>query len=466
MSRIEQTILTNLITDDGFARAVLPFLKSEYFQDRSERLLYEHINKFIEEYNALPTVEALVIGLDADSEITSDDLTSVGEILDEMAPLSEYLPPDPIWLRDQTEEFCRSKAIYNAIMESIQILDDASDHSKESIPEILSDALAVSFDSHVGHDFLEDSETRFDFYHRTDTHYPFELEYFDKITGGGLVNKTLNCLMGGPGSGKTLALCHFASTYLTQGKNVLYITLEMAEERISERIDANLLNISLDDLNTIPRSIYSQKIDKLRASTQGKLIVKEFPTAQAGVGHFRHLFNELAMKLNFVPDILIIDYINICISSRYKPGANIGSYTLVKSIAEEFRGFAVEKNLPILTATQVNREGFGSSDFGMENTSESWGLPATCDLFLALITSDEMDALGQMMVKQLKNRYKDIAMYRRFVIGVDRKKMRLFDVSQQANDELTPDEFPPAFDDTTFGQKQKAEKDFSQIQMD
>ncbi len=465
MSRIEQTILTNLLKDDEFARGVIPYLKSEYFQDRGERLLYEHINTFIEEYNALPTVEALVIGLDGDDNVTSDDLTDVGQMLDDMK-LSEYIPPDPAWLRDQTEEFCKNKAVYNAIMESIQILDETSELTKESIPEILSEALAVSFDSHVGHDFLEDADARFEFYRRKDTHYPFELEYFDKITGGGLVNKTLNCLMGGPGSGKTLALCHFGATYLAQGKNVLYITLEMAEERISERIDANLLNISLDDLGSIPRSIYDQKIDKLRAKTQGKLIVKEFPTAQAGVGHFRHLFNELALKLNFVPDILIIDYINICISSRFKPGANIGSYALIKSIAEEFRGFAVEKNIPLLTATQVNREGFGSSDFGMENTSESFGLPATCDLFLALITSDEMDALGQMMVKQLKNRYKDDTKHRRFVIGVDRKKMRLFDVSQAANEELTPEEFAPAFDATTFGQNQKKENDFSQIKMD
>jgi archaellum biogenesis ATPase FlaH len=436
----------------------MPFLKNDYFHDRPERLLFQQIESFVTKYNSLPTTEALVIDLGNDSNIGELDFESAQSILSSFKT-TDYERPSPEWLADQTEKFCQEKAVYNAVMESIQILDGKQDKMKESIPEILSDALAISFDTNVGHDYLEDSDKRFDFYHKRENHIPFDLEYFNNITNGGVCNKTLNVLMAGPGVGKTLAMCHFAASYLSQGKNVLYVTLEMAEERISERIDANLLNVSLNDLYDLPKVLYDSKIQKLRENTVGKLIVKEFPTAQAGVGHFRHLFNELNLKKSFVPDILIVDYINICTSSRYKPGTNVNSYTYIKSIAEEMRGFAIERNIPVLTATQVNREGFGSSDMGMENTAESFGLPATADLFLAIITSDELESLNQLMVKQLKNRYNDPTLHRRFVVGVDRAKMRLYDVDQSAQQDISDDASnTPTFDNTSFGKR-----DFSQI---
>ena len=454
MKRLEMVILKNLLLDEEYTRKVVPFLKSDYFHDRSERLLFEQIESFITKYNNLPTAEILIIELDKNVDVSEEDFSSAQTIL---AELNET-EVNKTWLIDQTEKFCQDKAIYNAVMNSIQILDGKTKKTKESIPEILSDALAVSFDTHVGHDYLEDAEERFDFYHRKESHFPFDLEYFNKITNGGLINKTLNVLMGGPGTGKTLALCHFAASYLTQGKNVLYVTLEMAEERISERIDSNLLNVPLNDLRDLPKMLYDKKVDKIKEKTAGKLIVKEFPTAQAGVGHFRHLFNELNLKKNFDPDILIVDYINICTSSRFKPGANINSYAYIKSIAEELRGFAVEKNMPVLTATQVNREGYGSSDIGMENTAESFGLPATADLFLALITSEEMESLNQIMVKQLKNRYNDPTANRRFVVGVDRAKMRMYDVDQSAQEDISSEVDTPVFDKTKIGKR-----DFSEI---
>jgi replicative DNA helicase len=457
MERLETTILRNLLSDEEYTRKVMPFLKNDYFHDHPERLLFQQIESFVTKYNSLPTTEALVIDLGNDSDIGELDFESAQSILSSFT--GEYEKPAAEWLADQTEHFCQEKAVYNAVMESIQILDGKQDKMKESIPEILSDALAISFDTNVGHDYLEDSDKRFDFYHKRENHIPFDLEYFNNITNGGVCNKTLNVLMAGPGVGKTLAMCHFAASYLSQGKNVLYVTLEMAEERISERIDANLLNVSLNDLYDLPKVLYDSKIQKLRDNTVGKLIVKEFPTAQAGVGHFRHLFNELNLKKSFVPNILIVDYINICTSSRYKPGANINSYTYIKSIAEEMRGFAIERNIPVITATQVNREGFGSSDMGMENTAESFGLPATADLFLAIITSDELESLNQLMVKQLKNRYNDPTVHRRFVVGVDRAKMRLYDVDQSAQQDISDDASnTPTFDNTSFGKR-----DFSQI---
>lgn len=445
-----------MLSDEEFTRTTTPFLKSDYFHDRPERLLFEQIESFITKYNSLPTTEALVIELGNDSDIGESDFESARSILSSFA--GDYEKPSYEWLTEQTEQFCQEKAVYNAVMESIQILDGKQDKTKESIPEILSDALAISFDTNVGHDYLEDSDQRFDFYHKRENHVPFDLEYFNNITNGGICDKTLNVLMAGPGVGKTLAMCHFAASYLSQGKNVLYITLEMAEERISERIDANLLNVSLNDLYDLPKALYDSKIQKLREKTVGKLIVKEFPTAQAGVGHFRHLFNELNLKKSFVPDVLVVDYINICTSSRFKPGTNVNSYTYIKSIAEELRGFAIERKVPIITATQVNREGYGSSDIGMENTAESFGLPATADLFLAIITSEELESLNQLMVKQLKNRYNDPTVNRRFVVGVDRAKMRLYDVDQSAQQDVSDEVDTPTFDKTSFGKR-----DFSQI---
>ena len=348
--------------------------------------------------------------------------------------------PNMDWLVDNTEQFCKDKAMYNAIMEAIQILDSDNETSpKESIPDLMKGALSVSFDTHVGHDYLEDFDDRFDFYNHDEEHLPFDLEYFNKITNGGIYKKTLNVLMAGPGAGKTLAMCHFAASYLTQGKNVLYITLEMAEEWISHRIDANLLNVGMNDIKDLPKVIYNKKVEKVRNMTDGKLIVKEYPTAQAGVGHFRHLLNELNLKKNFIPDVIFVDYLNLCTSVRIKPGGNLNSYNYIKSIAEELRGFAVERSVPIISATQLNREGFSSSDVGMENTAESFGLPATADLFLALITSDELEELGQIMVKQLKNRYNDITKDRKFVVGIDRMKMRLFDCEQSAQEDLISD---------------------------
>ena len=416
---------------------MIPFLKSDYFQDSSERTIFDTVYKFIDEYNDLPSKEAISIEVE-NNPIKESELQSVRDVLDEVYDNSEYETNED-WLIEHTEKFCQDRSIYNAIMESIKIIDNDSKQDKGAIPEILSDALSVSFDTHIGHDYLEDSDERYDYYHKKESHLPFDLDYFNKITDGGISDKTLNVLMAGPGVGKTLAMCHFAASYLSQGKNVLYVTLEMAEEKISERIDANLLNVSLQDLKDLPKSSYDKKVERVRSGTNGKLIVKEYPTAQAGVSHFRHLLNELNLKKNFQPDVMIIDYINICISNRVKPGGNVNSYAYIKSIAEELRGFAVERTIPIITATQINREGFSSSDVGMENVAESFGLPATADLFLALITSEELEQLNQIMVKQLKNRYSDLASNRRFVVGVDRAKMRLYDCDESAQDDIMDD---------------------------
>ena len=449
-----------MLQDEQYTRQVIPFLKSEYFLDRPERILFDSISEFFQKYNSLPTPEALSIELEKMGDVNEDDVSSITEILNN--PETEV---NSDWLRNETEKFCQDKAVYNAIMESIQILDESSKNSKGAIPEILSDALAVSFDTHIGHDYLEDSDERYEFYHKRENHLPFDLEYFNKITGGGICDKTLNVLMAGPGAGKTLAMCHFAASYLAQGKNVLYITLEMAEERISERIDANLLNVPLNDLRDLPKDVYDKKVQKVRDSTVGKLIVKEYPTAQAGVSHFRHLLNELKLKKKFVPDVLFVDYINICISNRVKPGGNINSYAYIKSIAEELRGFGVERNIGIWTATQINREGFSNSDVDMGNVAESFGLPATADLFLALIISEELDQLNQMMVKQLKNRYDDLTKNRRFVVGIDKSKMRLYDVDQSAQEDISSDESNvPVMDNTNFGKRMmKERKDFSEV---
>lgn len=430
--RLEQTILRNLIHNEDYLRKVLPFLKDEYFSDRAEKAIFKEITDFTNEYNNPPTTEALELSLKEKRNLTNDEVEKCETALKELeTPPAEKTEIQ--WLIDKTEKFCQEKAIYNAVLGSISILDGKDKaQDKGAIPKILSDALAVSFDSSVGHDYLEDYDERYDFYHRKEERIPFDLEYFNKITKGGLPAKTLNIALAGTGVGKSLFMCHVAAGCMTQGKNVLYITMEMAEEKIAERIDANLLNVSIDDLMQLPKDMYDKKVKRVKEMTTGKLIIKEYPTASASSIHFRTLLNELNLKRNFVPDIIFIDYLNICCSARIKAGANVNSYTYVKAIAEELRGLAVEFGVPIVSATQTTRSGFTSSDPGLEDTSESFGLPATADLMFALISSEEMEALNQIMVKQLKNRYSDPTTHKRFVLGIDRSKMRLYDVEQDA----------------------------------
>lgn len=450
--RIEQTILRHLVHKENFARKALPFLRDEYFSDSSERLIYHRINEFVQKYNDIPSREALEIDLEQIKNLSEDQYSGCVDII---KTLEEPEPVDEQWLIDETERFCQDRAIYNAIMDSIGIIDGKDkEKTKGNIPEILTSALAVSFDSHIGHDFLEDYEDRFDFYHRVEERIPFDLEQLNNITRGGLPRKSLNIILAGTGVGKTLAMCHMAASNLVLGKNVLYITMEMAEEKIAERIDANLLNVAVDELAELPRDSYEKKVERVRNKTVGKLIIKEFPTASAHVGHLRHLLNELQLKRSFVPDIIYIDYLNICLSARIKAGANVNSYTYVKSIAEELRGLAVEKNLPIVSATQTTRTGYSNSDPGLEDTSESFGLPATADFMIALVSSDQLQDLNQIMIKQLKNRYNDPTINRRFVVGVDRAKMRLYDLEDSAQ---TTTEDSPLMDSTAFGQR--AEED-------
>jgi len=430
--KLEQSILRNLVYNEDYLRKVLPFLKDDYFSDRTERTIYNEITSFTETYNTPPTIEALSIAVKERNNLSDDEVKNCETYLQEIEAHSKE-QTEVQWLVDKTEKFCQEKAVYNAVLGAISILD-GKDKSKDkgAIPAILSDALAVSFDTTVGHDYLENSDARFDFYHRKEERIPFDLEYFNKITKGGLPAKTLNIALAGTGVGKSLFMCHVAAGAMVQGKNALYITLEMAEEKIAERIDANLLNVTLDDLMDLPKEMYDKKVAKVREKTTGKLIIKEYPTASASATHFRTLLNELNLKKSFIPDIIFVDYLNICCSSRIKAGANINSYTYVKSIAEELRGLAVEYNVPIVSATQTTRSGFTSSDPGLEDTSESFGLPATADLMFALISSEELEELGQIMVKQLKNRYNDPGYYKRFTLGVDRSKMRLYDIEQSA----------------------------------
>jgi len=450
---IEKLILSNLLCNEEFGRKAIPFLKSEYFQDRSLRALFDTIDVFVKQYNKFPTKDALTIELDNDKTIAA----YFNEVVDVVTQLDDQPVSNIEWLLDQTERFCQDKALYNAIMKSIQIIEnDKEKLSKGSIPQILSEALSVSFDSHIGHDFLEDSDARYDFYHKKEKKIPFDLDYLNKITKGGLPNKTLNVVLAGTGVGKSLFMCHCAAANLSKGNNVLYVTMEMSEERIAERIDANLLNVTVDELTMLPKDAYEKKIERVRQKTNSKLIIKEYPTASAGAGHFRHLLNELKLKRNFRPDIIYVDYLNICVSSRLKYGANVNSYTYIKAIAEELRGLAVEFDLPIVTATQTTRSGFTSSDIGLEDTSESFGLPATADFMFALISSEELQDLNQMMVKQLKNRYSDPGANRRFVIGVDRSKMRLYDVEQNAQEDVVDD--TPVFDKSETGVRLKSEK--------
>ena len=450
--RLETTILKNLIYNEEYTRKVLPFLSVNYFQEREDKILYEKIAEYINQYNALPTQEALAIELDK-SPLKDEEFQNSLKLLESIT--NENDEANISWLLDSTEKFCQDRAIYNAVVESISILDEKGRNTRDkgSIPDILSDALSVSFDPHVGHDYFLDADERYEFYHRIEEKIPWDLEFFNRITKGGLSNKTLNIALAGTGVGKSLFMCHVAASCLSQNYNVLYITLEMAEERIAERVDANLLNISIDDLQKIPKDLYDKKINKLKQTIKGKLIVKEYPTAAANVNHFRALLNELNLKKSFVPHIILIDYINICTSSRIKPGSNVNSYTYIKSIAEELRGLAVENAVPILSATQTTRSGFTNTDIGLEDTSESFGLPATADFMFAIISTEQMEELNQIMIKQLKNRYSDPTSNRKFVIGIDRSKMKLYDVEQFAQDELvdTGQDDEPAFDKATGG---------------
>jgi len=448
----ETVILRHLLNDENYARRTLPYLKAEYFSDRVEKTVYVQIDNFVAKYNSLPTKEALSIELDNVNNLSDKEF---GDCVDYISTLDIEQAEDQDWLINTTEKFCQEKAVYNAIMESISILDSTGngDRDKGSIPDLLSEALSVSFDPNIGHDFLEDAEARYEFYHRKEERVPFDLEYMNKITQGGLPRKSLNILMAGTGAGKSLAMCHMASANLMDGKNVLYITMEMAEEKISERIDANLLNVTLASLRDLSKDMYTKKIARVKGKTSGKLVVKEYPTAAAGVGHFSHLLNEMKLKKSFIPDIIYIDYLNICMSSRMKVGSNINSYTLIKAIAEEIRGLAVEKNVPIVSATQTTRSGYGSSDIDLTDTSESFGLPATADFMVALIVTEELDELGQIMIKQLKNRYGDPSTNKRFMVGIDRAKMRLFDVEQTAQEDLVDN--GPVFDKTSYGKRMK-----------
>jgi replicative DNA helicase len=459
--RIEQKILTNLIFDEQYCRKVIPFIKKEYFADKKEAAVASEIVKFFNEYNKPATKEVLSIEVGNRKDLTDKETHELQQYITELS----HEPVNEDWMLENTEKFCKDRAVYNAILKSISIIDGRDKTlNKDALPSILSDALAVSFDSHVGHDYLEDFANRYDFYHRVEEKIPFDLDLFNKITKGGLSRKTLNIALAGTGVGKSLFMCHVAASVLTQGRNVLYITMEMAEERIAERIDANLLNLSMDELKVVDKDIYEGRISKISKKTQGKLIIKEYPTAGAHTGHFRALLEELKMKREFIPDIIFIDYLNICASQRMKQGGSVNSYTYIKSIAEEIRGLAVEYNVPIVSATQTTRGGYANSDPGLEDTSESFGLPATADFMFALVSNEELANLNQIIVKQLKNRYNDPNYYKRFVVGIDRSKMKLYDVEESAQQGLSDagqdDDDTPMFDKSTFGRRAKAEKSF------
>ena len=456
---IEETILSNLVLNDKYCRAVIPFIKDEYFADQNSRTLFQVIKQFMDEYQSIPNKIALMLQVDT-LAITEESNKVICKMIDDM---HDDPKADLQFLIDSTEKYCQDRAIFNAIKEAITIIDGHQNDKRDkgSIPAILSEALSVSFDTNIGHDFLENYQERYDFYHKAESKLPFDLDMLNKITKGGLVKKSLNVILAGTGVGKTLFMTHTAASHLKQGKNVLYITMEMAEEKIAERIDANLLNITIDELQELPKESYVVKMEKLKSKLHGRLIVKEYPTSAAGAGHFRHLLNELKLKKGFVPDVVYIDYINICSSSRLKLGSSINSYLYVKAIAEEIRALAIEFNTTIITATQTNREGFSSSDPGLENTSESFGLPATADLMFALVTSEELDQLNQLMVIQLKNRYNDLTRYKRFVIGIDRPRMKLYDCENSAQDDLMKEgkatkyqeQDRPVMDKSSFGER-------------
>ena len=433
MEKVETTIIGNLIFNEDFSRKVLPFVKKDYFENFHEKVIFEEVSDFIVKYNSMPTKQALVIDIEKRTDLSDDVYKQVCDCLENL----QDIPNDKQWLLDTAEKWCRDRAIYLALVQSISIADGNNEEKgRDAIPSILSDALSVSFDNHVGHDYLQDYEERYDFYHQTEEKIPFDLDFFNKITKGGLVNKSLNVALAGTGVGKSLFMCHMASSCLLQGKNVLYITMEMAEEKIAERIDANLLNVNIQEIATLPRQMFETKVSNISQKTQGSLIIKEYPTASAHSGHFKALLNELALKKSFRPDIIFIDYLNICASSRYRGNSTVNSYSYIKAIAEELRGLAVEANVPIVSATQTTRSGYGSSDVELTDTSESFGLPATADLMFALISTDELEELGQIMVKQLKNRYNDLSVNKRFVVGIDRAKMRLYDCEQSAQNDI------------------------------
>ena len=448
---IERTTLSNLIYNEDYCRKVLPFIKPTYFEVKEERIIFEEIYSFVDKYKKIPSQISLEIEVEQRKDLTETEHSKIVDIIKTL----DSTDVDMDWLLDTTEKFCKDKAIYNAIVDGISIIDGKDkNRTADSIPSILTDALAVSFDNAVGHDYLLDSDSRFEFYHRVEERIPFDLDFFNKITKGGLPTKTLNIALAGTGVGKSLFMCHMAANCLSQGKNVLYITLEMAEERIAERIDANLMNISMEDLHDLPKKMFDDKIAKIMKKTSGTLIVKEYPTASAHSNHFRGLVKELAIKKSFKPDIIFVDYLNICASSRFKGNANVGSYFYIKSVAEELRGLAVECNVPIMSATQTTRGGFTSSDIGLEDTSESFGLPATADFMFALISNEELDELNQIIVKQLKNRYNDPTMNKRFALGIDRAKMKLYDVELKEQDDIVDSgQDEPVFDKTNFGSK-------------
>ena len=454
---IERTALSNLVSNEEYCRKVLPFIKADYFAVKEERVVFEEITSFVDKYRKMPTKISLEIEVESRQDLTETEHNKIVEIIKTL----DSTDVDMEWLVDTTEKFCKDKAIYNAIVDGISIIDGKDkNRGADAIPSLLTDALAVSFDNAVGHDYFDDSASRFDFYHKIEERIPFDLEFFNKITKGGLPQKTLNIALAGTGVGKSLFMCHMAANCLSQGKNVLYITLEMAEERIAERIDANLLNVSMEDLHDLPKTMFENKIKKIQKKTNGQLIIKEYPTASAHSAHFRGLIKELSIKKSFKPDMIFIDYLNICASSRLKGASQVNSYTYIKSIAEELRGLAVETNVPIMSATQTTRSGFGSTDIGLEDTSESFGLPATADFMFALISNEELDALNQIVVKQLKNRYNDPTMNKRFVLGIDRSKMRLYDVDNKEQEDLVDSgqDDEPVFDKGKFGAKFKDHK--------
>jgi len=458
--RIEQAILANLIHNEEYCRKVVPHLKKQYFSDRKELAVVNILLEFFQKYNKSATQEILSIELGNISGLTDKEVPEYQKFVTEL----NKTETNDEWLLSETEKFCKDKAVYNAILQSIKIIEGNDKvHQKDAIPSILSDALGVCFDNHVGHDYIEDSDARFDFYHRVEEKIAFDLDMFNKITKGGLSRKTLNIALAGTGVGKSLFMCHVSAGALMQGKNVLYITMEMAEERIAERIDANLLNLTMDELKVVDKDIFDTRLGKVAAKTTGKLVVKEYPTAGAHAGHFRALLEELRMKREFTPDIIMIDYLNICASQRMKMSHGVNSYTYIKSIAEELRGLAVEHNVPIISATQTTRSGFTNSDPGLEDTSESFGLPATADFMFALISNEELEGLNQIIVKQLKNRYNDPSYYKRFVIGIDRAKMKLYDVELSAQENLTDTgskDDKPIFDKSDFGKRIHSEEKY------
>lgn len=452
---IEATILSGLMHDENYMRKVYPFLKEEYFVDLVDKALFRTITEYIDTYNGLPSKEALKISIDQTQKFSDQQAKEARE---KISGFSSDFGGDIDWLVDQTEKFCQDKAIYNAVRKSIQVLDGEDKRlDKGAIPQLLADAIGVSFDTNIGHDFIEDFQERFEFYHRKENKVEFDITLLNEITKGGISKKSLSVILASTGVGKTLAMCHFAAANLMDNKNVLYITMEMAEERIAERIDANLLDCTVDELHEMPRDVYASRVQRLSARCKGKLIVKEYPTSAAGSNHFRHLLNELKLKRKFVPDIIYIDYLNICASSRMKMGGTVNSYTYVKAIAEELRGLAVEHGCPIVTATQSNRDGANNSDIDLTNTSESWGLPATADFMFALISTEELEQLGQLMIKQLKNRWGDPSKNRKFVVGIDRSRMRLYDADDPHG--LVDD--TPVMSNTGFGSRDESENKLS-----